>query len=51
MRRIAAYFNLGKDLNAWRTWLAAHGPILAGLNVDATWDNTTATHGRPDTFR
>jgi Papain family cysteine protease len=51
MRRIAAYFNLGKDLNAWRTWLATNGPILAGLNVDATWDNATATQGRLDTFQ
>ena len=51
MRRIASYFNLGKDFNAWRTWLATHGPILAGLSVDATWDNATATHGKLDTFQ
>jgi len=50
-RRIAAYFNLGTDLNGWRTWLATHGPILAGLNVDATWDNATATHGKLDAFQ
>ena len=50
-RRIASYFNLGKDLNAWRTWLATHGPIMAGLNVDATWDNATVTHGNLDTFQ
>lgn len=50
-RRISAYFNLGKDLNQWRTWLAAHGPILAGLSVDATWDNAKATHGNLDTFQ
>ena len=50
-RRIAAYYNLGKNLTSWRTWLATHGPILAGLNVDATWDNATATHGKLDTFQ
>jgi len=50
-RRASAYYNLGKDLNQWRTWLASHGPILAGLSVDATWDNATATHGLLDTFQ
>jgi C1A family cysteine protease len=49
-RRIASYFNLGKDLNVWRTWLASHGPILAGLSVDKTWDGATATHGNLDVF-
>ncbi len=50
-RRIASYFNLGKNLANWRTWLATHGPIVAGVNVDATWDNATATHGKLDTFQ
>lgn len=50
-RRIAAYFNLGRDFNQWRTWLASHGPIMAGLNVDHTWDNATATHGNLDAFQ
>lgn len=50
-RRVAAYYNLLKDLNGWRTWLSAHGPILAGLSVDATWDNAAATHGKLDTFQ
>jgi C1A family cysteine protease len=49
-RKIAAYFNLQKDLNNWKNWLAMHGPILAGLSVDQTWDNATATHGNLDTF-
>ncbi len=48
--RIASYFNLGKNLTNWRTWLATHGPILAGVAVDETWDNATATHGKLDTF-
>jgi hypothetical protein len=51
MLRIAAYFNLLKDFNGWRTWLATHGPILAALNVDATWDNAKATKGKLDTFQ
>ncbi len=50
-RRIAAYFNLHKNLASWRAWLAGHGPILVALNVDATWDNATATHGLLDTFQ
>lgn len=49
-RKIAAYFNLQKDLNNWKSWLASHGPILAGLSVDQTWDNATATHGNLDAF-
>jgi C1A family cysteine protease len=49
-RRIAAYFNLRKNLDQWRAWLAAHGPIMAGLQVDSTWDNATATHGNLDVF-
>ncbi len=50
-RRASAYYNLGTDLNQWRTWLASNGPILAGVSVDATWDNATATHGLLDTFQ
>ena len=50
-RRIASYFNLQRDLASWRSWLATHGPILVGLNVDATFDNATATHGKLDTFQ
>ena len=49
-RKISAYYNLGKDPNQWRTWLATRGPIMAGLNVDATWDHATATHGNLDAF-
>ncbi len=50
-RRIASYFNLLKNFASWRTWLATHGPILVALNVDATWDNATATHGKLDVFQ
>lgn len=50
-RRIASYFNLHKNLTNWRSWLATQGPILVGVNVDATWDNATATHGKLDTFQ
>ena len=51
MRKIASYFNLQRNLPNWRTWLAAHGPVLVGLNVDHTWDNATATAGNLDTFQ
>jgi len=43
--RIASYFNLRKNLNQWQSWLAAHGPILAGLNVDQTWTTRRARRG------
>jgi C1A family cysteine protease len=49
-RKIASYFNLQRDLNQWKTWLATNGPILAALSVDATWDNATSTGGNIDTF-
>lgn len=44
--KIASYFNLGNDPGHWREWLAVHGPILTRLNVDATWNNATATNGK-----
>jgi C1A family cysteine protease len=50
-RRAANYFNLGKNLSQWKSWLASNGPILAGLNVDGTWDNATQTGGKLDTFK
>jgi C1A family cysteine protease len=50
-RRVASYFNLGKDVNHWRSWLASHGPIMAGLNVDHSWDDATAHHGNIDNFQ
>jgi C1A family cysteine protease len=50
-RKIASYFNLQRNLPNWRAWLATHGPMLVGLNVDHTWDNATATGGNLDTFQ
>ena len=50
-RKIASYFNLRKNLANWRKWLATHGPILVALNVDATFDNASATQGKLDTFQ
>lgn len=49
-RKVAAYFNLGKNLTQWRTWLAKGGPLLVGLAVDDTWGDATATGGNLDTF-
>jgi hypothetical protein len=53
--KIVAYFNLGRNLQQWRVWLATNGPILTRLDVDATWDNV-GTDGKleiyqPDTTR
>jgi len=45
-RKISSYFNLGRDLTAWRTWIAKQGPILVRLDVDATWDAAKATQGK-----
>lgn len=50
-RRAANYFNLGKNLTQWKSWLAGNGPILAGLSVDATWDNASSTGGKLDSFQ
>ena len=50
-RKIASYFNLQRNLANWRSWLGQHGPILVGLNVDATWDSATVTGGKLDTFQ
>jgi hypothetical protein len=49
--KIASYFNLGLQLADWRTWIASVGPILVRLNVDATWDNATATNGKLATYK
>ncbi len=50
-RRAANYFNLQKNLPQWKSWLASNGPILAGLSVDATWDNASSTGGKLDIFQ
>lgn len=50
-RRATAYFNMNRNFRQWRSWLASHGPIMVALNVDATWDNATATQGMLDTFQ
>jgi len=50
-RKIASYFNLQRNLANWKAWLASTGPILVGLNVDATWDNASNTGGNLDTFQ
>ena len=49
-RRIASYFNLGRDLSKWRNWLATQGPILTRLDVDAAFMNATATKGKLDSY-
>lgn len=49
-RKISSYFNLGKKLSDWRAWIANNGPILTRLDVDTTWDNAAATHGKLDVY-
>ncbi len=50
-RKVSAYFNLLLNLSQWKTWLAGHGPILAALNVDASWDNAALNGGKVDVFK
>ncbi len=49
-RRIASYFNLGRNLTAWRSWLATKGPILTRLDVDNAFMQATATKGKLDSY-
>lgn len=54
--KIASYFNLKRDLRHWKNWLAGNGPILAGLQVDASWsdappDGMAITEFKPETVR
>jgi hypothetical protein len=49
--RIGSYFNLGRDLDDWRTWLATKGPIVTRLDVDRTWDEAKANSGNMDVYR
>jgi C1A family cysteine protease len=50
-RRINSYFNLRKHLANWKEWLASNGPLLAALNVDASWDDAASNGGKIDTFQ
>ena len=43
--KIRAYFNLGRNLDNWRVWLATKGPILTRLEVDPTWHDADKTKG------
>ena len=49
-RRIASYFNLGRDLAKWRNWLANQGPILVRLDVDNAFMQATTTKGKLDSY-
>ncbi|HYJ81580.1 MAG TPA: C1 family peptidase [Allosphingosinicella sp.] len=49
-RKIAAYFNLKKNYANWRSWLAAHGPLLVALKVDKSWQDCDST-GKLDVFQ
>ena len=49
-RRIASYFNLGRDLAAWRHWLATQGPVLTRLNVDQAFMQASDSQGKLDHY-
>lgn len=48
--RVTGYYNLGRDLNHWRTWIARVGPVLTRLEVDRTWKSATATNGKLENY-
>jgi hypothetical protein len=48
--RIRSYYNLSSDQDGWKAWLALVGPIFAGLDVDATWDNAMFPNGNLDAY-
>jgi len=50
-RKVSAYYNLGRSLRSWRTWLASHGPILAAIGVDESWHEAGRRKGRLDRYR
>jgi C1A family cysteine protease len=49
-RKISSYFNMRRNLDQWKSWLASKGPILAALSVDRSWDGATANGGNVDVF-
>jgi hypothetical protein len=49
--KIAGYYNMGTNMDNWKSWLATKGPIVSRLDVDATWDNATKTNGNLDTYQ
>jgi hypothetical protein len=49
--KIASYVNLGRDLTAWRSWIANNGPILTRLDVDTTWNRAKLTDGNLDLYQ
>jgi hypothetical protein len=50
-RKLASYFNLGRNPRTWRTWLASHGPIVAAIGVDGSWHECRRKGGRLDRYR
>jgi hypothetical protein len=49
-RKIAGYFNLGRNPADWRAWIANNGPILTRLDVDSSRDNATQTKGKLNSY-
>ena len=48
--KILTYFNLGRTISNWKTWLATKGPILTRLDVDTAWDAATDNKGNMDAY-
>lgn len=45
-RKISSYFNLGRNPQHWKAWIANNGPVLTRLDVDDTWAGVT--HAKPN---
>ena len=50
-RRVGAYYNLRRSPDAWRTWLATRGPVVAAVNVDASWHDAGRRRGELGRYR
>lgn len=48
--RLSGIYNLGKNFNNWKQWLATSGPIVAAINVDSTFQNAGKTKGKLDNY-
>lgn len=48
--KIKCYFEVDRNPNALKKWLAGHGPVFARIFVDVTWMNAAKTKGILDKY-
>lgn len=49
--KITSYYNLGRNPEVWRRWIAQNGPVLTRLDVDDTWMRARETKGVLKTYK